>query len=260
MNGVAKEYQTYQKSDLMKILAAYAHGNNYLGQTSSATFFEIISRMQDTLTEKSIILDAGCGNGLLSVAIAKELSCTLHGIDLSDELITEATKACSMYQMPPSCKFTVGDFSDLSGIENGFYDAITCIGSLYWGQSLPKVLAEWHRVTKINSQLLIFANLQYSSLTSEETSAIGTTQFIPACTMARELSQCGFAISEWTDATNTYIDWLDRWCRKMHELENELATELGNPQAQQLFRRFSTYLTLATKQSVRRIILKAEHV
>jgi cyclopropane fatty-acyl-phospholipid synthase-like methyltransferase len=261
MTKIAAEYQSYQRSQLMKALAAAAHGQEYRGQTSSAIYSEIQVRIKMmSLLPSSRVLDAGCGNGAFSLPLAEEFSFFVDGIDLGEELVKEATQLALGANQAGKCRFFTGDFANFSTYPTDTFDAIICIGSLYWGQSLSTILDIWHRITRPGSQLLLFLNLAYTSLNSDEKKAIGETQFFSSLTVQHELSQRGWALSEWSDATGSYIEWLQRWCHKMEELSPNLYLEMGQDRASQLIHRFTTYLTLAESQAVRRIILRAEHV
>lgn len=261
MTKIATEYQTYQRSQLMKELASAAHGAEYLGQTSSAIYPEIQARIKAmSLLPGCRILDAGCGNGAFSLALAREFSLDVDGIDLAEELIQEATKSALEGSLSKKCRFLTKDFATYNLYPAHTFDAVICIGSLYWGQPLSNILDIWHRITRPGGKLLLFSNLAYTSLSADEKKAIGETQFLSSLTVQYELAQHGWALSDWSDTTNYYIKWLQRWCRKMEKLSSSLSLEMGKDRAFQLTHRFTTYLTLAQKQAVRRIILRAEHV
>ena len=261
MTKIAVEYQNYQRSQLMKDLAASAHSEEYRGQTSSAIYPEISARIKlMSLPPDSRILDAGCGNGAFSLPLATEFPFFIDGIDLGEELIKEATKLAFQANLSEKCRFFIGDFADFSTYPTELFDAVISVGSLYWGQPLPAILNIWHQVTRPGAQLLLFSNLEYGSLDPNEKEAIGETQFFSRLAVEYELSQNGWALQEWSDTTDSYIKWLQRWCHSMAELSPNLSLEMGNDKASQLIRRFTTYLTLAQKRAVRRIILRAEHV
>lgn len=261
MTKIAAEYQNYQRSQLMKELAAAAHNQEYRGQTSSAIYPEIQARIKMmSLPPGSRILDAGCGNGAFSLPLAREFGLFVDGIDLGDELTKEATKLALDANLSEKCRFFTGDFANFSTYPADTFDAIMCIGSLYWNQPLSTILDIWHRITQPCGQLILFLNLAYASLNADEKEAIGETQFLSPLTIQHELPQHRWAICEWSDATASYIEWLQRWCHKMEELSPNLCLEMGEDGASQLIRRFTTYLTLAQSQAVRRIVLRAEHV
>jgi cyclopropane fatty-acyl-phospholipid synthase-like methyltransferase len=261
MTEVAYEYERYQASSIMKRLAAIAHGENYREQTSSATYDEIACLVEKmALPPESLVLDAGCGNGAFSLPLAESFPLQVKGIDLSQTLIEEAGAKAAKANLTSKCSFSVGDFTALPSYSTASFDLVICIGSLYWGQSLATTLAAWHRITRSNGWLLLFLNLLYKPLDSNEKSAIGVTQFVPALSLAEELAKSGWVISEWSDGTDQYITWLQRWCSAMEEMTDNIVAEMGEEAASQLIRRFMTYYSLAQRNAVRRIILRAEHV
>lgn len=260
MTKVASEYERYQASSIMKRLAAIAHGENYREQTSSATYDEIACRVKKmSLSPESRVLDAGCGNGSFSLPLSENFSFQVEGVDLSQTLIEEAAAKAAKANLTSKCRFSVGDFTSFPNYSNASFDLVMCVGSLYWGQSLAITLATWHRITRSNGWLLLFLNLLYKPLNSNEKSAIGATQFVPALSLAEELAKSGWAISEWSDGTDQYITWLQRWCSAMEEVADNIVAEMGEEAASQLMRRFMTYYSLAQRSAVRRIIIRAEH-
>lgn len=261
MIKIASEYERYQSSLVMKRIARLAHGENYRGQTSSATYDEIACQIQKLpLYTGSHVLDAGCGNGAFGLSIAENFPFYVKGIDLSQELIKEATLKAEKANLASKCDFSVEDFTKTSSYSCTNFDLVMCIGSLYWGQVLADTLSIWYRITRTNGCLLLFLNLQYKPLRSNEKSAIGATQFVSVLSLEKELAKAGWAISEWSDGTGRYIEWLQKWCIAMQEISELIVIEMGEEAALQLKCRFMTYYALAQRLAVRRIILRAEHV
>lgn len=261
MTIISTEYERYQRLNIMQCLAKAAHGEHFLGQTSSATYHEIASRIDSIrLLPGDRILDAGCGNGAFTLQLAKEFPYFIEGIDLSNELITAAKTAAREAGLVEKCNFSTQDFSDLSSYADGIFRCIICVGSLYWGQSLSHTLNVWHRITSPGGELLLFLNMNYDQLSVEEQSAIANTQFIPARAVKTELGRQGWTITEWFDGTSNYIQWLKRWCDAMNNAGQNLEVEMGKDHASQLINRFNTYLRLAKRRAVRRIIIRAKHV
>lgn len=259
MTKIAVEYQHYQRSQLMKELAAAAHGDQYVGQTSSAVYPEIRERVKMmSLPQGSRILDAGCGNGAFSIPLASEFPFFVDGVDLGEELTIEATRIASKAMLSSKCRFFTQDFAKFSLPPSDIYDAVICVGSLYWGQPLSSILDVWHRITRPGGELLLFLNLAYTPLNQEEKEALGETQFFSPLTVKEELAKNGWELSEWSDGTDTYIQWLKRWCQKMEDLSSNLVHEMGEDKASRLIGRFTTYLKLAEKRAVCRIIVRAK--
>ncbi|MBN2709769.1 MAG: methyltransferase domain-containing protein [Calditrichaceae bacterium] len=58
------------------------------------------------------ILDLGCGKGSISVRIAKEFGCRVHGIDGMEAFIDEARQWAVKYQVDHLCRFEAGDIRE----------------------------------------------------------------------------------------------------------------------------------------------------
>lgn len=257
---VATEYTRYQRSSLMKSLAAKAHGDAYVGQTSSATYNEIARQVHAlALPSGSHVLDAGCGNGCFSHKLALDFPLRITGVDISEDLVAEASRLAVINGIDSCCEFAVEDFTKLTKHQSPTFNLILCVGSLYWGQDVQMTLKTWSRLIKPQGHLLLYLNLCYEKLTKEEEEAIGNTKFIHEQILQDELLSSGWKVCEWTDETNVYIEWLKRWCEGMQEMESALKLEMGHENAFQLVRRFTTYLSLAKKGKVKRIVLKAQH-
>lgn len=260
MTSVSKEYQYYQTSNLMKELAQAAHQDSYVGQTSSANFEEVqkcVKNMQ--LREGARILDAGSGNGALSIALAENSSYHIDGLDLSEDLVNLANIKSKERKTSDRCNYFKGDFSEYSSYPASQYDAILCIGSLYWGQPIDQIFSVWHQIATKNAKCALFLNLAYAPLEKEEKKAVGKTEFLKQEELKEGLLKNQWSISDWQDHTETYLEWLEKWCEKMRELGPLLENDMGTEKSEKLIHRFSTYRQLAKKRTVRRIILRAEH-
>lgn len=55
------------------------------------------------------ILDLGCGKGAVSITIARELECTVKGIDAMPEFIESAERYARQFGVQDRCDFEVGD-------------------------------------------------------------------------------------------------------------------------------------------------------
>ncbi len=72
-------------------------------------------RVMSDLIKKNIdikqlkILDLGCGKGAVAVNIARELDCTVKGIDLMPEFIKTAKKYARKHRVAEKCVFETGD-------------------------------------------------------------------------------------------------------------------------------------------------------
>lgn len=72
------------------------------------------------VAEETRILDLACGKGAVSVILAKELGCTIRGIDLIPEFIASAKKKAIEYGVEGFCEFMVGDVNEAVNTERGY--------------------------------------------------------------------------------------------------------------------------------------------
>lgn len=238
----------------MHKLAAFAHGEHYQGQTSSATFIEILSLLSRLpLPDKARLLDLGCGNGTFTKQISKELRYETWGIDLSDLLITIAKNGTQTEH--PLCHFQVDDFVTLKSLNKKRFDCLLSIGSLYWNQPLKKTLFTWKQHLENDGYLIIFSNLKVEKLSIDEEASIGETKFIEKSNLKEILKKYQFKTHHWEDRTSTYINWLKKWCEGMHHFQAEIYEEMGMKNAERLINRFQTYLKLALEKKVLREII-----
>ena len=95
-----------------------------------------------------LILDAGCGTGL----VAKELKSfgynNFHGVDLSQKLLDSVPK--DLYK-----KLDKIDLNQPIKNEDNFYDAVMCVGTFTFAHVKANALDEFVRITK-NRGLICF--------------------------------------------------------------------------------------------------------
>ncbi|HSH41830.1 MAG TPA: methyltransferase domain-containing protein [Arenicellales bacterium] len=99
------------------------------------------------------VLDAGCGVGLLSEPMAREVGRggRLVGVDVTADVLEKARKRCSGLD---HTMFQQGSVERLALDEAGF-DAAVCTQVLLYVQDVPRALAELYRVLKPGGRLVI---------------------------------------------------------------------------------------------------------
>jgi predicted TPR repeat methyltransferase len=90
----------------------------------------------------AIILDAGCGTGLVGVRLAQLGAKVIDGIDLSQGMLDVARKT-GVYR-----DLNTADLSKRLELDDNVYDVVTCVGTLTQGHVGPDVLQEFVRVAK----------------------------------------------------------------------------------------------------------------
>ena len=92
--------------------------------------------------EEAIVLDAGCGTGLVGQLLSKVRKFRIDGADYSQSMLGEAqAKGCyrALHQV---------DLNQPLQTAAGTYDAVICIGTFTLGHVQPEALREMVRVTK----------------------------------------------------------------------------------------------------------------
>ncbi|RSL51054.1 hypothetical protein CEP54_011597 [Fusarium duplospermum] len=90
----------------------------------------------------AVILDAGCGTGLVGQHLAKSGATHLDGIDLSPGMLQVARRT-GIYR-----SLNVADLSQTLEIPSQSYDVVVCVGTLTQGHVGPGAFDEFVRVVK----------------------------------------------------------------------------------------------------------------
>lgn len=89
-----------------------------------------------------VILDAGCGTGLVGIHLAQLGAKNVDGIDLSPGMLDVARRTGTYRNLDTA------DLSKPLPNKNGDVDVITCVGTLTQGHVGPAAIDEFVRVTK----------------------------------------------------------------------------------------------------------------
>ncbi|KAE8372455.1 S-adenosyl-L-methionine-dependent methyltransferase [Aspergillus bertholletiae] len=94
---------------------------------------------------KSVILDAGCGTGLVGQALVTAGATAIDGIDFSPAMLTMAKKT-GIYR-----KLIRGDLTYQINVTDEVYDIVVCVGTFTLGHvSSHPALREFVRITRTN--------------------------------------------------------------------------------------------------------------
>lgn len=88
------------------------------------------------------ILDAGCGTGLVGVALAARGARTIDGVDLSPGMLEKATATGAYRRLAPA------DLSRPLPVEADSYDVVVCVGTLTHGHVGPAAFGEFVRLAR----------------------------------------------------------------------------------------------------------------
>ena len=106
-----------------------------------------------------LVLDAGCGTGLVGVALANAGVARVEGIDFSGAMLREAAGK-KIY-----CQLHCLDMNDDLPLASGRYDGVTCVGTFTTAHVQPKALYELVRVTRPGGILSFSVRIEYWNAT-----------------------------------------------------------------------------------------------
>lgn len=117
-------------------------------------------KVSDSILENSCkdILDIGFGNGYLEKRISKQSGVIINGIDISKDMLKIAAKRNKKAVEQGRVTLSLGDCCNLE-FQNGMFDAVTSVNTIYFWPDTVKGLSEIKRVLKDNG---IFVNAVYS--------------------------------------------------------------------------------------------------
>lgn len=91
------------------------------------------------------VLDIGYGNGYLLKCLDKKFSPELYGIDISEDMLTEATKRNKRANNAGRLHLEIGDCCNLK-YEDNMFASVTSINTVYFWSDTVKGLSEIKRV------------------------------------------------------------------------------------------------------------------
>jgi predicted TPR repeat methyltransferase len=111
-----------------------------MGYTAPAMVCRLL---RDNLTpDASKVLDAGCGTGLVGLALTELGYRNIDGLDYSTEMLAQA-KLKGVYASLAQC-----DLMQPLDLPRDKYDAVTCVGTFTLGHVGPSAFRELTRVTR----------------------------------------------------------------------------------------------------------------
>lgn len=139
-----------------------------LGLGPSRRFYSVTrrsrQRLRDWLASRCpgrVALDYGCGNGTLSLAMARQGAGAVVGIDLSDVLIANCRRRADAEGMS-NVKFLVMDCESMA-FEDSTFDVIAAVSVLHHLE-LEKAYRELSRVLKPHGEVICLEPLKHNPL------------------------------------------------------------------------------------------------
>ncbi len=121
-------------------------GWNYLAPLLSCQLFN-----SQKINQNSLILDAGCGTGLVGKILKNKGYNNVEGLDFSSEML-------DLIPLDIYKKTYQADLNKKLQIPDNFYDHALCVGTFTYGHARANAFYEFHRILKNNSYFAFSIN------------------------------------------------------------------------------------------------------
>jgi SAM-dependent methyltransferase len=122
------------------------------GMVSRNALTDVLSALD--LSDGQVLVDLACGRGGYTLAIARSTGARIVGIDFSAVAVKQATRRASEFGLAGRADFKVADFSH-TGLPDRIADALLCVDSIQFADSIAVTLQEWRRLLIPGGRLVI---------------------------------------------------------------------------------------------------------
>ncbi|WP_163340768.1 class I SAM-dependent methyltransferase [Desulfopila sp. IMCC35008] len=140
--------RVYTATNHQELMSAYGdwakqYENDTVGAFGYVAHIATAKALADVVDDRnSLILDAGCGTGLVGEQLVEHGYTQIEALDYSAEMLKEA-EAKNIY-----ARHMQADLSKPLDIQDNTYDAIVCTGTFTYGHVTPDGFDELVRITK----------------------------------------------------------------------------------------------------------------
>jgi cyclopropane fatty-acyl-phospholipid synthase-like methyltransferase len=219
------------------------YGQDY-GQTSwvtTAESHEIPALLH--LSNKSSVLEIGCGSGGYAVHLAKHVGCQILGLDINAEGVRTANLLAEQAHVAERAEFLQFDVSQPLPEKDDAFDAVYSNDVLCHVDGRAQVFANVFRVLKPGGRFLFSDALVIGGLVSHQEiatrSSIGMYFFSPPGENERLIEQAGFRLLEARNTTLSSAVLSKRW----HDARDKRKSELVAIETESNFAGLQRFLT-----------------
>jgi SAM-dependent methyltransferase len=218
-------------SEVYQQVRVETYGQDF-GQTSWVTTEESSEIPQLLRLEAtSSVLEVGCGSGGYAMHLAKNVGCSILGLDVNEPAVHNANQLAMMSGLKARARFQHCDASQDLPFNDGTFDAVFANDVLCHIPRRRELLYEMFRVLKPGGRLLFSDALIIGGMISHEEiatrSSIGYYLYSPPGENERLMEQAGFEKVRVTDTTASASRIANKWRQAREKRKNELAAIEG---------------------------------
>lgn len=146
------------------------------------------------VTADSLVLDAGCGQGQHSCALARQFGCHVIGLDLVATNLDQARATAKQEGLSEQVSFLQGDIQELLWASDHF-DLIWCRDMLAHVQKIETALSEFARVLKPQGAMVCYVTAATDLLEPQEALRLYTPLNIVPTNMSPSFLEHAFTVS-----------------------------------------------------------------
>lgn len=152
----------YEKSKLgydfalwgSKHFGFYPKGKNVSEKEAQILMQELVAKKLK-LTSKYLVLDAGCGQGVVSTFLAKKYGCKIEGITIVPFEVKKANLLAEKLKVSDKVNYSTMDYSNTT-FSNNHFDCIYTTETLSHSIDIQKTLKEFFRIIKKGGRVAFF--------------------------------------------------------------------------------------------------------
>ncbi|NQV00666.1 MAG: methyltransferase domain-containing protein [Parcubacteria group bacterium] len=133
----------------------YPNRRNDISEKRAQVLLQDLVAKNLNLQQNQRVLDAGCGQGVVSTYLAKKYGAEIFGITLVPFEVKKAKKLARKFRIENKTDYQIMDYSIMT-FHNNYFDAIYTTETLSHSPNILKTLKEFYRVLKPNGKIALF--------------------------------------------------------------------------------------------------------
>lgn len=133
----------------------YPNAKKDISEKKAQILMQDLMAKELDIKENQLLLDAGCGQGIVSVYFSGKYGCKIIGIDIVPFVIEKANRLAKKLGIENRVEYHIMDYSTTT-FDNNQFDAVYTMESFMHSPDTQKTLREFYRILKPGGKLVMF--------------------------------------------------------------------------------------------------------